>query len=107
MLELGSREFPSPYRSSNDGRLRVVARRPDYDRICSLAYTELRRHGTSEPMVAMRLVESIGRSAERLTSARRAALLDQMDLILEDSRRNLANPRDIANVEEIARRYRR
>lgn len=59
LCRLCARRFPSPYRKDDRGKLRVVARRPDFEGIVNASFDQIRQYGRSSVSVTIRLFETI------------------------------------------------
>ena len=71
---LSERSFPDILRAGDDGRVRIVARRPTFDELVHLSYSQIRHFGASNPAVASRLSESLERLAARVQPQHRASV---------------------------------
>ena len=56
---LAGRAFPSPVRTGPDGRVRVVARRPDLPELLEAALDPIRHHARGSPLVLGRLLDAL------------------------------------------------
>ncbi len=63
---LGRRDFPSPHRYDNEGRLRIVARAFTRDGVVDAAFHQIRQASRGNAAVAFRLLETIAAVAERV-----------------------------------------
>jgi len=101
LCRLGDRTFPSPYRYDDAGQLRVIARPVTWAGIVDMAFNEIRQYGRSSAAVTLRLLETIARTAERVTDAEgRAALLRQAMMIERGSHAGLPEEQDRQDVYE-------
>jgi uncharacterized membrane protein len=89
LARLASRELPSPYRLDDDGRLRVIAPPLSFPDAVEISLARIRRHGSDDVDVAVRLLEAMRRVAEFLSrEGDRRALLDEADRVLESALRH-------------------
>lgn len=80
---LAGREFPSPLRESDEGRVRVIAPRPDFADLLGLAFDQIRRYGRGDAEVMQRLVTVLGQIGACASGpARRDATRAQLRLAL-------------------------
>lgn len=71
------REFPSPYRLSDDGVLRIIAPTTDFRSLCDQAFDPIRHYGSTAPIVLYRMMDILGLLIDRCPRAdRRQVLLD-------------------------------
>lgn len=71
------REFPSPYRLSHDGVLRITAPSTDFRSLCDQAFDPIRNYGSNSVVVLLKMMEVLGLLVDRCPrSDRRQALLD-------------------------------
>ncbi|HUF49628.1 MAG TPA: DUF2254 family protein [Longimicrobiales bacterium] len=100
LAALGTRRAPDAARLGEDGSLRFIARRPEFTDIIQLSYGELRHHGAATPAVALRLVDSMRRVAQRVSAERRAALQDQLAELAVAVRQKVQHPGDLRRIEQ-------
>ena len=65
LVSLLKRRFPSPNRVDEQGRLRVVARVQSFEGIFDAALNQIRQAAASNVAVSMRLLETLGRLADK------------------------------------------
>ncbi len=71
------REFPSAYRTSEDGVLRVVAPTTTFRALCDQAFDPIRHYGGDAPIVLYRMMDVLGLLVDRCPRAdRRTVLLE-------------------------------
>ena len=102
MAALGSRRFPARLRAGRDGSVRVIAPRTTFEQAVLLGFAQLRHHGARDPAVAIRLIDALARVAARVTPARRALLLREIDEVVESARREVGSASDLARIEDTA-----
>ena len=104
VLHLMRREFPSEFRVDDEGRLRVIAGRPDFGGVVDAAFNQIRQAGGSKPAVTIRLLDSLTLLLEYATSAEhRRALEHHVELVRRAGLRNSEEPADRADIDERAR----
>ncbi|WP_036518393.1 DUF2254 domain-containing protein, partial [Nocardia sp. 348MFTsu5.1] len=90
---------PTVHRPTPSATVTTPAR--DFEGYLDLACGQIRRYGATEPAVALALIEMLSSVASCLgpeSASRRAALVTQLDLILDDAHRNIAQPADLEPV---------
>ncbi len=103
LVVLGDREPPPRHRYDDDGALRLVLPRPDYDELATLALAQIRHFAAGQPAVIEHLLRMIGRMGALVVPARRAPLHGEAEAALAGARRAIQEPRDLARVEAAAR----
>lgn len=79
---VGERKIPSVRRYDEGGRLRVIAKRPDYAELMGLAFDQIRVAGKAQSAVILRMLRVIQELAEATDSPnRRRVLLEHATLI--------------------------
>lgn len=93
---------------ARDGRIVLVYPVTDYAGLCDAMFDLIRQNAAGSVYVLARLLDVLSRTAEleRLPD-RVAELRRHADLTLASARRDVADPGDLANLEERHRRFRR
>jgi uncharacterized membrane protein len=87
----------------SDGKVRVIAAEPSYERFLDRAFDKIRQAGQGMPAVMIRQLEALSRIMEYTsTPEQRAVLLQQADMIWRECERTVDEPLDRADVR---RRY--
>lgn len=92
LLALSHRESPPRWRTDERGRLRFLARRPEFQRIAELAFNQIRHFGAGQPAVAARTIHTLGRTAELARTEHRDALIELSESVVHASRQSVADP---------------
>jgi uncharacterized membrane protein len=103
LLELGTREPPSPWRTEH-GEVHYLARHPTFERAVGLAFDQVRHFGASNPGIARKLLEVLTRLASLVPESRRACVLVQARAVHEDARTAIESAGDRVALEEMAAR---
>lgn len=84
---IAQRDLPSPYRFDKNGALRVMAKPYTFDEMASVSFDQIRLYGSDNPVVVVKLLETITDLAEQIyRECDRQTLLKQTRLIQESSR---------------------
>jgi uncharacterized membrane protein len=79
LCHMAGREFPNANRSDTHGKIRLIAPSVTFSDMTDLAFSEIRHYGSSDPVVASRLLAVIGDVAECATDeARRGNAIDHL-----------------------------
>jgi uncharacterized membrane protein len=102
VAELAERRFPAPERFDENGTLRMVIARPfTFGGLVEAAFDQIRQNAAHHAAVHIRLLESLERVVERVSSIDRLEpILRQADLVLERSRDEVASAADRHDVED-------
>lgn len=98
---LVQRRFPSRFRMGEDGKVRLVALRPDFEEMVRLPYAQIRGAGAAYPVVAHRLFDSLRRVAEVAPPDRLAPLVAEVRELLEAVRRSVDSRADLGRLERV------
>jgi uncharacterized membrane protein len=100
LCRLAGRETPSPYRIDDGGRLRIVAPVVEFEEAAAAAFDPLRRSGSGEAVVVMRLLDAIAAIAAAVRKpVDREALRRHAERIRIDALARLPNADDRREVE--------
>jgi len=95
---LAGREFPSPYRRDDDGRLRVIAEREQFPELLASAFGPIRQYGRDAAPVLVRLLVALAAVAARTRQREdREAVTREADAV----RRAAASVPDEADRERV------
>ncbi|MBM3606345.1 MAG: DUF2254 domain-containing protein [Alphaproteobacteria bacterium] len=101
---LMERAVPRGVFHDDEGNLRVICPRPTYAGLLNASFSQIRQNGADKPLILIHLLnalKAIGYCA--CVDEQRAALLAQVDAIVEDARREIRNHADLKDVEHRAR----
>ncbi|WP_078871144.1 DUF2254 domain-containing protein [Streptomyces caatingaensis] len=102
---LGGRALGDDVRADGTGVIRVAVAGPAFAEYLDLACGQIRRYGAGEPAVCLALLRLLATAAARVTDpARRAAVTDQVRLVLADAESRIARPADRLPVRALATR---
>ncbi len=107
LVALGRREFPPGVRTGRDGRICVIARHTDFERVVTLSIDPIRRYADADAGVLRRLLEALDRVAERVPEERREPLREHAAAVVRLAERTLREPRDLKRVRAAAEWLRR
>jgi len=105
LRRMADRDWPEPEYVDDEGTVRLRVPAADFGDYLHLAFTEIRRYGTSDLAVSLRLFESLGGLASATHRAdRREAIWKQAREVIEGADRGFDHPADRRRLEaEIAR----
>ena len=87
-----------------DGEVRVICERRSYGSLIGAAFHQIRQNGGDKPLVLIHLLSAIRRIAPHVrTEDQRDALWKELDEITERAERQIADPADLAKIEEHVR----
>ena len=87
----------------DDGVARLIAPRATFADIVQEAFRQIRQHGSDQPAILIRLVESLGQLLALATEDQRPALEEQIEVVLETGRRDIPQKQDLESLERRAR----
>lgn len=88
--------------TDEDGAARLIAPHSTFADILQEAFRQIRQHGSKQPAILIRLVESLGQLLALASEDQRAALREQIDIVLETGRRDIAQKQDLDALEKRA-----
>lgn len=88
--------------TDDDGVVRLLAPRATFADIVHEAFRQVRQHGARQPAILIRLVESLGQLLARADEEQRAVLTEQIEIVLETGRRDIAQKQDLQALEQCA-----
>jgi uncharacterized membrane protein len=98
MASIGRREHGTAVHTSSAGTT-VTVPSFHFEDYLDLACAQIRRFGSKEPTVARELIALLSSTAHATAKPRRhAAIARQLDLILTDVERDVAQPHDLVSV---------
>ncbi len=89
--------------TDEDDNVRLLAPRSTFAETVEEAFRQIRQHGHDEAAVLIRLVESLGQLLAQANETQRPALEEQIEMVLETGRRNIAQKQDLQTLEERAK----
>ena len=102
LVVLGNRIVPHRVRTGKDGELRFIARMSSFERSVGLAFDQIRHYGASNPSVARKLLDTIGRVAALVPEEHRAPLLEQAEAVRREAGEQIENASELQSVERLA-----
>ena len=100
LCELSQREIPSAHRYDEHGQLRIIASPVTFAAIVELTFNPIRQYGRTNAEILLHLLDTISTVCAQTTDAgARAALVRQVEMIRDDSREGVPNPRDQQRVQ--------
>lgn len=103
--QLTKRTVPTGVYHDVKGRLRLVGPNIDHAGLINAAFSQIRQAGAGMPLVLIHLLKTF-RSMAPCTrcAAQRDALAAEIEAVIEDARREIANSADLRDIEEHAKR---
>ena len=102
LAALAARRPPDPVRTSDDGRVRLLARDTSFERAVSVAFDQIRHYGAGDPAVALKLLEALRELALVVPPPLRPPLATQAQRVHHAARRALHDPADHAALDRVA-----
>jgi uncharacterized membrane protein len=103
LAKIMKRGMPKCVWTDKDGEVRLLAPRSTFADIVEEAFRQIRQHGHDEPAILIRLVESMGQLMAQADHAQRGVLEEQIEIVVETGRRNIAQKQDLAVLEQRAK----
>lgn len=104
LRHVGRRHIPSPFRTDEEGSLRVIACSPDFQRLADLAFDDIRRYAEGDTGVALHLLHTLRQVGAGLESEERRGHLRQHVLKIEEgAERAIHAPADLREVRHRVR----
>jgi uncharacterized membrane protein len=103
LAKIMTRGMPQWVWTDEDDHVRLLAPRSTYADIVQEAFRQIRQHSQDQTAVLIRLVESLGQLMPRADKAQRAVLKEQIEIVLDTGRRNIAQKQDLETLEERAK----
>ena len=88
--------------TDSDGVVRLIAPHSTFANIVQEAFRQIRQHGSDQPAVLIRLVESLGQLLALADKDQQAALKEQVEIVLETGRRDIPQKQDLESLERRA-----
>jgi uncharacterized membrane protein len=102
---LANRRIPSAYRTGPNGKLRLVAPRPDFEGMLDCGFNQIRQYGRSSASVMIRLLETLDAIAQCAEAPeRRRALYRHGEMVFREAMRGIEEEGDRS---DISHRYER
>ena len=83
----------------DDGNLRLIAQRSDFEGLIDASFNMLRQFGEGSAAVLIRLAERLSELHELGDGKQRATIGKHLDMVLRAGRRSLPEPNDVAALE--------
>jgi uncharacterized membrane protein len=100
LARLMERKMPPPMWADSTGNLRLTARERDFPDLVRLSFDQIRHFGAGDPIIVIRLLDSIARLATACRhSARMEILADQVAHIRASARRAIHDEHELAAVQ--------
>ena len=103
LAKIMKRGMPQCVWTDEDDKVRLLAPRSTFADIVEEAFRQIRQHAQDKPAVLIRLVESIGQLMEQADNTQRAVLEEQIEIVVETGRRNIAQKQDLDTLERRAK----
>ncbi|HEV2131583.1 MAG TPA: DUF2254 domain-containing protein [Longimicrobiaceae bacterium] len=104
LIDLATREIPSPLRRDEQGHLRVIALGSSFSGMVRLAFDQIQEHGREDVAVTVALLETLIRVARAVRApARRQALEAQLWKVARGADDAIVDPADRERINELLR----
>ena len=95
-----SRAAPSKCGPTRAGPRRLVAPGASFADIVATAFNQIRQHSTGTPAVLIHLAKAMGKLMAQADTSQRAALAENLKMVMETGRRDLSLEQDLAALEQ-------
>lgn len=102
LVVAGGRDEPQPVRVAEGGEVRLIARRPTFDELVTLAFAQIRHYGAGTPTIAEKLMRMAAAVAVRVPSSRRGPLDREAAHVARAAAATVADPGDRARLAALA-----
>ncbi|BAQ17839.1 DUF2254 domain-containing protein [Methyloceanibacter caenitepidi] len=89
--------------TDSDGAVRLLAPHSTFADIVQEAFRQIRQHGSEQPAILIRLVESLGQLLALADKDQCATLKEQVEIVLETGRRDIPQKQDLESLERRAK----
>jgi len=86
-----------------DGVVRLIAPHSTFADIVQESFRQIRQHGSDQPAILIRLVESVGQLLALADKDQQPALKEQVEIVLETGRRDIPQKQDLESLERRAK----
>ncbi len=86
-----------------DGVVRLIAPHSTFADIVRESFRQIRQHGSDQPAILIRLVESLGQLLALADKDQQPALKEQVEIVLETGRRDIPQKQDLESLERRAK----
>jgi uncharacterized membrane protein len=105
LSRLSSRTLQEGVYRDREGRIRLIEKDPEYDRMVNRAFDKIRQAAVGMPAVIIRMIDALATIGyECAAPARRDVLLRQADAIWRSAEESIAEPNDLADIRAQYRR---
>ncbi len=103
LAKIMRRGMPRCVWTDDEGTVRLVAPPSTFADILQEAFRQIRQHAQDQPAVLIRLVESLGQLLAQAKGTQEPPLRQEIELVLETGRKNIAQEEDFETLEERAK----
>ncbi|MEZ5828670.1 MAG: DUF2254 family protein [Hyphomicrobiales bacterium] len=103
LAKIMQRGEPQCVWTDHDGKVHLLAPRSTFADVVEEAFRQIRQHAKDQPAVLIRLVESMGQLVAQGGKSQREVLEEQIEIVVETGRRNIAQKQDLAALEQRAK----
>jgi uncharacterized membrane protein len=89
--------------TDSDGVVRLLAPHSTFADIVQESFRQIRQHGSDQPAILIRLVESLGQLLALADKDQIPALKEQVEIVLETGRRDIPQKQDLESLEQRAK----
>jgi uncharacterized membrane protein len=102
LSRLAEKDFPSPHRYDDSGRLRLIVDHPfTFDGVIDAAFNQIRQYASSSAAVRIRLLEAIAMISAHATNESDRRVLREHALMIEQASRDaLPEKEDLLDLEK-------
>jgi uncharacterized membrane protein len=103
LAKIMKRGVPQWVWTDEDDTVRLLAPRSTFADIVQEAFRQIRQHAQDQPSVLIRLVESLGQLMQQADDVQRVVLEEQIEIVVQTGRRNIAQKQDLDTLERRAK----
>jgi uncharacterized membrane protein len=100
LARIMQREVAQTQWCDEDGNLRLIAQRSDFEGLVDASFNMIRQYGEGGASVLIRLAERLSELYELADSSQRATIGKHLKMVLRAGRRSLPEPNDVAALEQ-------
>ena len=102
LATLGNRKLPELDRADSTGQVRLIVSERTFHDYVRLALDQIRHYGAADPLIGIRLLDTIGNTAQVIRNpANREVLCEHIQKIVSGAERTIADP----NEREVVKRH--
>ncbi|MEO6458700.1 MAG: DUF2254 domain-containing protein [Chloroflexia bacterium] len=103
LATLGNRKLPELDRADSSGQVRLIVYERTFHDLVRLAFDQIRHYGAADPVIGIRLLDTIGHIAQVIKNpANREVLCEHIEKIVSGAERTIADPYELEVVRKHA-----